>query len=420
MVAGAILLAVVTVTVDEKMSDEWLGDGAWIYTGSAEGASTILGTIAGSMITVAGVVFSLTLVVLTLTSSQFGPRLLRNFMSDAVNQVVIGTFVSTFLYCLLVLRTIRHEGPSEFVPHLSVTVSVLLALASVGVLIFFIHHVAVSIQADEVVSRVSSELRSGINRLFPEEIGQEKRELPVTRCEPGLPENFDRDAASVTATRDGYLQLVDSETLMELAEENDVVLQLVFRPGHYVVDGSQLLRIWPADRATEKFAKEANSAFVLGNRRTPVQDIEFAVSQLVEVAVRALSPGINDPFTAISCVDRLSSALSRIAQREMPSSVRYDKNGIVRIVAPATSFAAITDAAFNQIRQNARTTASVTIRLLEAIADIAKVTTRDEDRNALRRHAEMIARGAREGLPEEADREVVEERLAAVMEALDS
>jgi uncharacterized membrane protein len=396
--------------LDVAVSDRWLRDWGWIYTGSAEGASTILGTIAGSMITIAGVVFSLTLVALTLASSQFGPRLLRNFMRDTTNQVVIGTFVSTFLYCLIVLRSIRREDSGSFVPHLSVSVSVLLALASMGVLIYFIHHVAVSIQADELIARVASELIQGIDRLFPEQIGKGGPRHQAGQFEALIPESFDRDARPIGAVGDGYLQLIDQNVLLKLSVKEDVLIGVERRPGHFIIAGTRLVRIWPGDRVTDRLEAEINAAFVLGSNRTPVQDVEFSINQLVEVAVRALSPGINDPFTAITCLDRLASALCRLAQREMPSPYRLDEQDRLRVIAPPVAFPDIVDAAFNQIRQSARSSAAVTIRLLETITLIAGVASRTEDCAALRRHAEMIARGAREGLPEEEDRKAAEER----------
>jgi uncharacterized membrane protein len=320
----------------------------WLFSGGGEGASAVLGAIAGSMITIAGVVFSLTLLALSLASQQFGPRLLRNFMRDRANQVVLGTFIATFLYCLLVLRTIRRADDAAFVPHLSVTLGVLFAIASLGVLIYFVHHVAVSIQADELVSVVGTELLQSIDRLFPEHIGGE-----IHGCrdgDPDLPATFAREACPVVAREDGYLQLVDSDDLMTVAKEHDLVLQLHYRPGHYIVAGSPLLRAWPAQQLDEGIRNRINGAFILGGERTSTQDIEYVIGQLVEIAVRALSPGVNDPFTAITCVDRLGSALHRLAQREMPSPQRYDDEHKLRVVAPATSFAALLDAAFNQIR----------------------------------------------------------------------
>ncbi len=413
MAGAAIALAFATVALDEALSNQWLQARGWVYTGGAEGASLVLGTIAGSMITIAGVVFSMTLVALSLASSQLGPRLLRNFMRDTANQMVLGTFIATFLYCLLVLRTIRRVDEIAFVPHLSVTIGVLFALASIGVLIYFIHHVSVSIQADEVVARVGNELIQVIDGLFPQQFGRGEPLPEAEACDARLPEAFEREARPVGATGDGYLQRIDADTLMSLAEQEDVLFRVERRPGHYVVMGSPLATVWPGDRVTEKLAARVNSAFVVGSQRTPVQDVEFAVLQLVEIAVRALSPGINDPFTAVACVDRLGSALCRLAEREMPSPYRFDGQGRLRMVAPAVTFPGIVDAAFDQIRQSARSSAAVTIRLLETIAVIAAAAQRPEDRAALRRHAEMIARGAREELPEGEDRRAVEARYEA-------
>lgn len=415
MVGVAVALAIVGVTVDEPLT-QWLAHNlGWTFTGGAEGASAVLGIIAGSMITTAGVVFSMTLVALSLASSQLGPRLLRGFMRDTTTQVVLGTFIATFLYCLLVLRTIRRAEEVSFVPHLSVTFGVLLAVASVGVLIYFIHHVSVSIQANEIVARISKELRGRIDHLFPEHIGQGTPTIPAEPPDAGFLEAFDKGARPVDADGDGYLQFIDGAALLALAMEEDLVIRLEQRPGSYIVANRPLALIWPESRATDRLTDQVRSLFVLGNQRTSDQDIEFGVNQLVEIAVRALSPGVNDPFTAMTCVDHLGSALCRLATRVMPSIYHHDHQHQLRVIAPANTFPEITDAAFNQLRQYSRSSTAVTIRLLETIAVVAKFTHRAEDRTTLQRHAEMIARGAMEGLSEEEDRRAVEERCQAVI-----
>jgi uncharacterized membrane protein len=418
MAAGAVALASLTVALDATVTPKWLQALGWAYSGGAEGASLVLGTIAGSMITIAGVVFSMTLVALSLASSQLGHRLLRNYMRDTTNQLVLGTFVATFVYCLLVLRTIRRAEESLFVPHLSVTIGVLFALVSLGVLIYFIHHVSVSIQADEVVARVGKELVEGIERLFSEQIGQIQTRRATESPAAGVPEAFDREARSVGADGDGYVQRIDADALMALATQEDVLLRVERRPGQYVVRGAALVMVWPGDRVNDGFAARVNSAYALGNQRTAAQDVEFAVHQLVEIAVRALSPGINDPFTAVACVDRLGSALCRLAQRDMPSPYRFDEDGRLRVITAPAAFSGIVGAAFHQIRQYARSSAAVTIRLLETIAVIAGAAHRPQDQAALRRHADMIIRGAREGLLEGEDRREADERYSAAIEAL--
>lgn len=205
---------------------------------------------------------------------------------------------------------------------------------------------------------------------------------------------------------------------MELATEDDVIIRLVRRPGHYVVATRPLAQVWPAERVTDQLTARINSAFALANQRTSGQDFEFAVNQLVEIAIRALSPGVNDPFTALTCVDHLGSALCRLAQKDMPSPYRYDNQGQLRVVSPVFTFPDVTDAAFNQIRQYGRASTAVTIRLLETIAEVAGFVNQPEDRAALLRHASMIARGAGGGLPEEEDREEVDKRFQAVKQLL--
>lgn len=414
MAGAAVALAFVSVAVDKPVT-EWLTlKWGWTFTGGGEGASAVLGVIAGSMITIAGVVFSMTLVALSLTSSQLGPRLLRSFMRDRTTQLVLATFIATFLYCLLVLRTIRRPDDIAFVPHLSVTIGVLLAVASVGVLIYFIHHVSVSIQADEIAAQIGEELIESIDRLFPDELGQGAPRIPTEPPDAGFLERFDQEARPIVASGDGYLQFIDVEALLALAKEEDLIVRLERRPGNYVVATCPLVLIWPGSRVTDRLTKQINSLFVLGHQRTSAQDIEFGVNQLVEIAVRALSPGLNDPFTAISCLDHLGSALCRLATREIPSPYRHDRENQLRVIAPTDTFPKIIDAAFNQIRQYGRSSAAVTIRLLDTIAVIAGFVHRPEDRATLLRHTEMIARGASEGLPEDLDRRAVDERCQAV------
>ena len=418
MACLAVVLAFTAVELDKVFDKGGLQFLGWSYSGGAEGASLLLGTVAGSMIAIAGTVFSMTLVALSLASSQLGPRLLRNFMRDTVNQVVLGTFVATFMYCLLVLRTIRRGSELSFVPHLSVSIGVLLAIVSVGVLIYFIHHISVSIQADQVVARVGKELNDGIEQLFPGDFGTAGSETPEAQAESGLPASFASEARPLRARKDGYLQFIDADALMDLACEADLLLQLERRPGHYLAKGQAMVMVWPWVRVTENMKAKINSAFVLGDQRTASQDIEFSFHQLVEIAVRALSPGINDPFTAIACVDRLQSALCHLARRDMPSALRFDPHGRLRLVAPGTSFNGIVDLAFNQIRQSARSNPAVAIRMLDAIANIAGRVQRAPDAACLQRHVEMIGRGARDAVPEADDLAAVEARVTRATQIL--
>ena len=397
--------------------DDAITDNGWAYGGGPEGARQILAAIAASMITVAGVAFSVTIVALTLASQQFGPRLLRNFMRDRGNQVVLGTFIATFTYSLIVLRTIRSDG-SEFVPHISVTLAILFALASLGILIYFIHHAAASIQAPEVIAMVVGDLDQGIDRLFPETLGRPPAENE-DEPSPEIARDFAGQAETIPCRFTGYLQSIDNDLLMTIATENDLVLRLPCRPGDFIIEGDDLVQVKRCGRADDELIDKIHDAFIFGNERTHLQDIEFSVHQLVEVAVRALSPAFNDPITAMTCIDRLAAALCRLARRSMPAACRYDDHDQLRvIVVRPVRFGEVVDGAFNLIRQYGRSSAAVTIRLLEAIALIARRVQREADRVALFNQAVIIERGSHDALPEERDRQEVQERFKKAVLAL--
>ena len=418
MLVGAIGLALIVLRLDRTLKHGVIQEfGGWIYTGGPQGARTLLSTIASSMINIAGVTFSLVVVALQLASSQFGPRLLRNFMRDTGNQLVLGTFLATFIYCLIVLRTIREDKDNVFVPNISITVAVVLAFASLGVLIYFIHHMAEAIQADNLIAKVNRELDDAIERLFPMKLGQEPPKQ--RRWLEEIPADFDREACPIMAARSGYIQGIDNNKLMKIATKNNLLLRLKSRPGKFVVKGSEIIRAWPRQRVNEQLARQLDNSFLWGVQRTEQQDVEYPLNRLVEIAVRALSPAVNDPFTAIRCIDRLGEALCHLAAKDIPSPYRYDEENKLRVIADPVTFAGMTDAAFNQIRQYGQSSAAVTIRLLETLAVVAAHTHNQKDCAALLHHANMIRRGSDAGLPEEQDRKDVEARYQAVVRALE-
>jgi uncharacterized membrane protein len=222
----------------------------------------------------------------------------------------------------------------------------------------------------------------------------------------------------VTAAGTGYIRAIDSNGLMRVASERDLVVSLGRRPGHFVTSDMELARVWPADRVDEAIAQRVARSALLGDRRTLEQDVEFAVNQLVEVALRALSPGVNDPFTALTCVDRLGAALARLAGRAMPSRYRYDEAETLRVVTGDVSFAGVVDAACDQIRQAARTNVAVTVRLLETIGVVLSSVRRDGDAAALLRQAGMIWRAAEAVVTEPGDRAAIEERYRKIEKML--
>ena len=430
MALGAFALALFMPWVDNHYAPDkgpkWLS--SLVFSGTPSGARSLLSSVAGSMINVAGTVFSITIVALTLASSQFGPRLLRNFMRDRTNQTVLGTFIATFLYCLLVMRRV-YGGPDDIqnVPHLSISVGVLLTLTSLGVLIYFIHHIAQSIQAPHVVAEVGRELDEQIDKLFPKDIGEPDEGADGVAGQPAHGTPADRQKAeqlladagvAVRADAGGYIQAIGTDSLMGLARGADAVFRLCVRPGDWVMPGGPLLVCWPPDRVDGDLVDDVNGVVIRNSRRSPTQDVEFSVLQLVEVAVRALSPGINDPFTAMNCIDQLGANLVHLAGKTFPATHRYDEEGELRIIAEAANFGGIVDAAFNQIRQNGGKTACIVIRLLEVIAMVSEQVHDEGQRDSLRRHVRMIAECV-PGLTFKPDREDAQRRIASALEALD-
>jgi len=417
----AAILAMGLVYLDLYNEEHRLIDLSWIDLTGAAGARAILSTVASSMITVTGIVFSITIVTFSLASQQFGPRLLQNFMRDRGNQFVLGTVTSTYLYCLLVLRTVSDNPNGYFVPHLSILAAMVLAVLCVGVLIYFIHHIAESIQVTNVIAAVSRELAADIEQLFPKKVG-EATDLPEARfaLEEMLPPGFEDQVRPVPALSSGYLQAVDLAGLLELAEEKDLIFRIGHRVGHFIVSGSPLVEVWSGEKACpEGLAKLVNSHFITGHKRSQEQDPVFLINELVEIAARALSPGVNDPFTAISCINHLGIALSDLAQRVFPPILKRGRNNGIRLIAYPITFGQLVDAAFNQIRQYGRHHTAVTIRLLENIRVILPFTRYPEQRDALLRQAAMIERGCHEGLTEEADRRDVHERYLAIFRTME-
>lgn len=399
MVVAAIGLSYGIIYIDRHwIAKEWLLYGL-LYTGGLDGAREILSTIAGSAITVAGVIFSITMVALTLTTNQFGPRLLRNFTRDRGNQIVLGIFIGTFIYCLLVSRTIQVEGNETYFPRFAVSFSILLAVIDVGVLVYFINHVASSIQADQVVDNVSNELHSAIYRLFPHEREGTSVAAPRRPAPPALKHL----PGQVVAGIEGYLVAIDADHLLHLAQKHDLVMQTHHRLGDFVFPTVPIVSYSPTRDLDADFDKSVRRSFVVESQRTSRQDVEFAVSKLVEVAVRALSPSINDPFTAMSCINRLGAALSLISRREFPVTQWYDSGGNIRLHLQVITFDDLLEAAFDQIRLYSSGNYDVQMRLLQTLRMLAATAGQQDHLEIIRRHAGLIRAGVKH---DHADEEV--------------
>jgi uncharacterized membrane protein len=414
---AAATLAVGLLVADARLPSATVRSVGWIYTGGAEGARSLLATVAGTVVTVVGVAFSVTIVSLQLAAAQLGPRVLRNFMRDRGNQAVLGTFVATFVYCLLVLRSVRGgNGLTEdaFVPHLAVTGGVALAVLSAGVLIYFIHHAAVSMQADHVIATIALELDQAIDRLYPERLGED---VLAAGPPPVVPGDFEATAVVVTAPASGYVQSIDGATLMARARERDLLVRLDRRPGDFVVTGEPLARAWPRERLHDADGARLATTLTIGPVRTLVQDVLFGVEQLVEIAVRALSSDLRDPTTAMRCIDRLGAAVARLADRRMPSPYRRD-GARLRVIAPGVSLAEVVHVAFDAIRARGAASAAVSVRLLETFERLARLRPGRELHVALLRETAETERGSRGALTSAWERRTVEQHAVRVRSAL--
>ncbi len=415
MILGAICLSFLTIAVDRSsLSDNLRLQLLW--GGDAEGARGLMEVIASSMVTVATLTFSLTIVAFTQASAQFGPRLLRNFARDSGNKVVLGTFIATFVYCLLVLRAIRTgiDGQPEFVPYFSVSTGFLLGLASLGVLIYFIHHVSQAIYAPNLIASVAADLLKTIEDLLPWD-EEDNPTFTASEKRSALPPDFEKKAVGIKANSSGYLQMVDYINLLAIAVDNNLTMLIIHRPGHFIPHDADVVLVSPAGPVSPAVLRSIRSSFTLGKHRVAPQDVEFAIDQLVEVAVRALSPAINDPFTAMNCIDWLGVALSRLAVKRIPPPYLTDSSGVARVhLKHPITFKGVTEAAFNQIRQQAGNHVSVLIRLLEVLASIAEHTHDEQELIVLERQAKMIKRSSHRLLRENEDLADVDERYQRI------
>jgi uncharacterized membrane protein len=380
-------LAIGLVYLDRSLGTDawWL---SWVYGGGADGARALLSAVAGSVITVVSVTFSVLVVALTVSSQHFGPRLLNNFMHDNAAQAVLGTFTGTFAYCLIVLRTVTGElddGPA-FVPHVAITAGVLLTLVSVGMLIFYVHHVAVALQVSQITANVASELEGAIGRLYPDPFGGS-----IDLAEPDPPPVPD-DAVHITANASGYVQHLDAAAVLAIAGRHDTVIWIIARPGAFVTPGSAVAAVHPPPRDLQALQRSFRRALTLGADRTARQDAAFAIQQLVEIALRALSPGVNEPFTAVTCVDRLRQGLTLLMSRRVPSAVRLDDAGRRRVVAPPLSVSELLELAFDPIARHTGQEITVALRLLEALDQLRLAAQRPDQRAAVAAATDMTFR----------------------------
>ncbi|HWD54242.1 MAG TPA: DUF2254 domain-containing protein [Acidimicrobiales bacterium] len=414
LVVVAVLLFLITFEIDVSAYHHPDILPSWIRTGNADAERQVLIAIAAAVITVVGVVFSITILALTLASQQFGPRMMRNFVRDIGNQVTLGIFVGTFVYSVLALGSINSLSPT-FVPHLSTSIAEALLLVDLGVLIYFIHHIAKSIQLPEVIAGIAADLMSSIDAEFPDRVGvrDNRSQQHSGKSVPELLTLIEERGAVVPSQVSGYIQYVGYSQLITIATRTDSIIRLEHRPGHYLATGRPLAMVWPRDAAPE-VALALGKAHVTGPHRTLVQDPVFAIDQLVEIAIRALSVAVNDTFTTLTCIDWLSAGLGRVSGRVLDEGVYRDSSGRVRLIEFDPSYARMVNRAFDKIRQSARGMPAVLIRLIDSLGSIMLDTTSPEQRAVLRRQADMVLRLAEETVSEANDLEEIRFRYRRI------
>jgi uncharacterized membrane protein len=399
----AAALAAVIAGIDRGLTTGGLGR-HWLIT-TNEAGRTILSVVAGSMMTIVGVVFSVTIVTYSIAASQFGSRVLRSRTEDYVTHITFACFLGTSVYSLVALGATGSVAEEESAPHLTVFTAIVLAVASLIVLIYFIRHVATVIQATELIAQISRDLRASIDRMFPEDSEPAKEQQDATAPQELQTDHYE----TICLSRDGYIQTIEVGNILEACRESDAVLELIKRPGDYATPADSFARVYSRTKgkSLEELTRAVRSAVTLGNHRTPVQDVNCSIHELAQVAVRSLSPGINDPYTAMNCIDSLSSGLAVLAGRRSPSAVRHDQEGVPRLIAYPVSLEQALSAAFDQIEHYAHDNAPVRQRLIHGFARIAADCASRGSLDALKDHAQLFEKT----VDSEGRRAVLEDRV---------
>jgi uncharacterized membrane protein len=472
MVAASIGLAFGLVELDVWLGHAWIGEG-WLLVGSgADGARGMLATIAGSMMTVAALTFSLTLATLAQVSSQYTSRVLRNFMRNRANQLVLGFFVSVFVYCLVVLRTVRSGDEGSFVPAVAVTMGLGLSLLAIGVLVFFIHHIASSIQAANIVSEVARETDDAITRLYPEELSDspdadgdgdgdgdgDELDRAEDQGEAGGELLLLRPASSVTwlsipSKETGYVQDIDGDALLAVARRLGTNIRLERAIGGFVARGADLVSVAQTPDESEKEGEnqseneneahaldestleDIHDAFSVGHQRTIEQDVGFGLRQIVDIALKALSPGVNDVTTAVICIDHLGALLASLSTRCLADPLRRERRGDqeardreaddagrprVRVLAARPTFDSFVQTALNQIRVAGDKNVAVYLRLLSALETAAARIDTPARARVVRDHVRRIEEAASRTLATDEEKSQVRTRAESVEHRLRS
>ena len=396
-------LAIALTLAAAGFSLSWLeedhpGIGAWVPPllfpshSDPQVAQVILGAIGTSIMTVVSIVFAIVLMALTLASMQFSPRIIVSFARDRVTQGTLGIFLGTFSYCMAALPA-AHSQPRPFAPVLTVLGAMLLALACVAWLLYFIHHISQAISVNQIVDKIAKETEAVVDDTMP----WPRRATHMTGAGPIGQLTWEQPVLSEVS---GYIRFIDVNRLATLATDHRIKIQVLHRVGRFVPQGVPLMNISKAERTTPELEAALRAAFDFGPSRTLQQDVEFGILLIVDIALKAISPAVNDPSTAISCVDQLSRIMIRVASREAPECGLYNPPGVLRVYSPWIGFEPLLESAFEQIRMYSKSDIAVSLRVLRALGDIAATTVDGEIRKVILDRANRVVMGCSERLGE--------------------
>lgn len=394
MLVMAILLATLTIYLDERRILEQFGKFSWLMGGNPDGARSFLSTVATAMITVASITFSMTLLAVTFAGSQIGPRLTGNFMRDKTNQLTLGFFIATFLYCLLILRSIVFHNNSNamvlandsvlYVPQISLLLALIMAIMGLIILVYFIHHIPNSINMSNVISSVGKMLFNRVDSRFPLEVGQN-----ANHDEVNISQSYHNYTLTVPAHTFGYIRILDAVELLSLAQEHDCVFQLESTVGDFITPSSPLLLIYSRKPISDALIKQCQTTYAVGHKRNQEQDLDFLVNELIEIIARALSPGLNDPYTAINAFDWLHLFLQKLYSNEQPSRGRKDAEGMVRLLTPLKDLVYYAQIIFTQTRLYVSKDYNATVHVLKVLQQL-RTHTGKEYETLFDAHAEAL------------------------------
>ena len=416
MSLGAVLLARVMYWVDSYIPNDVLAYNRFIMAGNPADMRAMLIGMATTVLATAGVVFTLLTLPLGTVAAQYGSRLLRVFLGDRITQLVLGMFVSTFVYCIVAATSIPPEAVQPEGPQISATVGLFLGLATFASLVLLVQHISTMLQAPNIAAAAGAELLDVIRAEVPEKVASGVRNRPGRLGSS----RQKADGYPVRVSQPGYIQFIDPAYMLTLAHEKNLLIRLLRGPGHFVRHEAVVALVWPAAQIDQRLDRQLRRAFQVGNVRTPTQDIAYAFNQLVEMGVRAMSPAINDPFTAMTCLDYIGDGLALfIRQGEKPSHY-YDRDGRLRLVLEPVRFDQLLNGAFDMLRHCSCDNASVLLQMLKVIDTICQETKSPESCQQLLRHVSLIQAESLAGALTEQDRQLIQHRAEALQSKLNA